>query len=435
VPTFDFTNHREYIETIVNAALEASDPAKALLRHWQEAPLDTLERCYIVGAGKASLEMALAFREHYRGRIIMGGAVAVVPERLARLSEMPLEFQLYPAAHPLPDERNLIAASAIRDAVQQAGPSDTVICLLSGGGSAHLSLPVPSLSLDDLRYITSALMRAGAPIQELNTVRKHCEVLKGGGLVRLAAPAAVCAFILSDVIGDRLDIIASGPTAPDRSTFEDALHILKTYNLLDEVPSVSRWLAAGARGEHPETLKDSDSALQGIQNIVIGSNGLALDAVGEHLQAQGWAVAGREYGVEGEASQVGKRIGQIALELSQQSKEPCAWLFGGETTVTVRGGGRGGRNQEMALSAALVLQDTPNIVVATFSTDGIDGPTDAAGAIVTDHTWLQAQASGIDLESYLRRNDSYTLFDCIGGLIRTGPTGTNVNDIAVILAY
>jgi hydroxypyruvate reductase len=432
--SIDFAQHPEHVNRIVNAALEAAHPGSALSRHWHDARMELIESCYLVGAGKASLEMTLRFQELYDGRI-KGGAVAVVPERLQSQLERPDSFELFPAAHPLPDERNLTAASAIARVATQAGKGDIVVCLLSGGGSAHLSLPTADLTLEDLRQISSALMRAGAPIEALNTVRKHCEILKGGGLARLASPATVRTLILSDVIGDRFDLIASGPTAPDPSTYQDALEVLKTYRLINEVPPVTRWLEGGAQGKHAETLKETDPITENIQNRIIGSNRLAVEAVERFLISEGWSVTGREFDVQGEARTVGKWLGRLAVELGQRPDRPCAWLIGGETPVTVRGDGLGGRNQEMALSAALALKDTANIAIAAFSTDGIDGPTEAAGALVTGETCRQAHAIDVNPQDYLNRNDSYTFFDRVGGLIRTGPTGTNVNDLAVILAY
>lgn len=429
-----FDDHPSHIESVMQATLAAADPARAINANWPYALSQTTGPCYLMGAGKAALEMAVKFSELFEGNLA-GGAVAVVPERLENLKIRPKGFDIYPAAHPLPDERNLKAARAIAEVAALASRGDTLICLFSGGGSAHLTLPAEGLTLDDLRRITEALLHSGAPIHALNTVRKHCERLKGGKLAQLAQPAQVWSFILSDVIGDQLTAIASGPTAADPTTFADALEVLKRYSSLNAVPAVTAHLEAGARGERQETVKPGDPALANVHNMLIGSNRRALDHARKHLQEIGIPVVGYEFNIEGEARIVGLNLGMIAQNLIERPDRPCAWLIGGETTVTVHGSGMGGRNQEIALAAAIAIKDLPNVAIAAFSTDGIDGPTDAAGAIATGETWNKARALGLDPDDSLNRNDSYHFFEQVGGLIKTGPTGTNVNDIAVILAY
>ncbi len=427
----DFPNH---IEALIKATLEAADPARALETNWPYALSKTTGPCYVVGAGKAALEMALKFDELFEGNLA-GGAIAVVPERLENLKRRPSRFKLYPAAHPLPDENNVRAARAIAEVAALASQGDTLITLLSGGGSAHITLPAEGLTLDDLRGITEALLHSGAPIQALNTVRKHCERLKGGKLAQLAQPAQVWSFILSDVIGDQLNTIASGPTAPDPSTFKDALDVLDLYGVRKAVPAITRHLEAGASGERPETLKPKDPALANVNNMLIGSNRRALNAARMHLKQSGLPVVGYEFNVEGEARLVGLNLGVMAHSLITRPDRPCCWLMGGETTVTVHGTGKGGRSQEIALAAALAITGLDNVVVAAFCTDGVDGPTDAAGAVVTGDTVRRAREMGIDPEAMLNNNDSYHFFRQVGGLIETGPTGTNVNDIAVMIAY
>lgn len=428
-----FADHVDHINAVIDAAMEAADPARALASKWPNA-LSKTERCYVAGTGKASLEMALQL-EKLLGERLLGGAVAVVPERLARLDTPPQRFTAYPAAHPLPDERNVHAARQIAKVASQAKEGDTLIALISGGGSAHLTLPVDDLWLDDLRGITEALQLAGAPITHLNMVRKHCELLKGGGLARLAHPASVWAFILSDVVGDPLDVIASGPTAPDPTTYADALDVLKYYNLLDVVPRVTEHLRAGARGERPETVKPGDAVLAHVQNMLIGSNRLAVGAARRRAKEAGWNVVGYELGVEGEARVVGMGLALRAHDLSGRPDRPCCWMMGGETTVTVHGEGKGGRNQEVALAAALAIDGVENIAIASFATDGVDGPTAAAGAIVTGQTCARAREMGLDPQEYLNNNNSYVFFQQVGELIQLGPTGTNVNDIVVALVY
>ncbi len=435
----DFVDHRRHIDALMQAALEAADPAARLSACWPEieSKLDPRKDKRVVGAGKASLDMALALNT-LTGRKLTGGAITAVPERLENLSQAEIDglpFRVYPAAHPLPDERNIIAAEAIAGVARQATADDILICLISGGGSAHLTLPVRELTLADLQEVAQALLYAGAPIQDLNTVRKHCEQLKGGGLLRLAAPAQVYACILSDVIGDSLDVIASGPTSPDPTTYQDALEVLDRYDIaLPE--SVRQHLIAGAKGERLETLKPGDDLLGLTHHTILGSNILALDAVKTRAEELGFHIHHFESGVQGEARDVGKRLGDLARKMGEKANDrPLCAILGGETTVTVTGGGRGGRNQEMALAAAIAIEGMRYVVVATFSTDGIDGPTDAAGAFVTGQTYQKAVSQGRNPRQYLDDNDSYTLFSYLDNLLITGPTGTNVNDLAVVLVY
>jgi len=428
-----YEDYMEHIRALIDSAMAAADPARALAANWPHI-LNDGGPAYIVGAGKAALEMAAKAAALYDGPIV-DGAVAVVPERLARLTEQPARFRAFPVAHPLPDERNLVAARAIADVARWAGEDDKVLVLLSGGGSAHLMLPAGDLELEDVRLVTEALLRAGAPIHELNIVRKHCELLKGGGLARLAAPAAVWTFILSDVVGDSLDTIASGPTASDPSTYDDALDVIRRYNVSSLVPAVTAHLEAGARGVHPETLKPGDPVLARVNNLLIGSNRQVLLAARQIAARAGWQVVGFEMGVEGEARRIGLGQGVMAHDLARRPDKPCCWLIGGETTVTVHGSGKGGRNQELALSAAITMDGIKGVALASFATDGVDGASDAAGAIVTGETCARARALGLDPQEYLNNNDSHSFFEQVGGLIHTGPTGTNVNDIAFLLAY
>jgi len=427
----DFSAYKTHIDQLVRAALDAADPTKALARHWS---LDDSGPVYLVGAGKASLEMAVKAFE-LCGERIADSAIAVVPQRLEQ-AELPAGLNAYPANHPLPDERNIKAAQQIAQVAKAASQVEgaALVVLISGGGSAHLTLPSGDLTLDDLRHITSAVMNAGAPIQELNAVRKHCEQLKGGGLAKLASPAKVHSFILSDVMGDPLDVIASGPTAVDPSTYADALAVLDKYNLRGELPAIGAHLEAGMHGEHPETLKEGDLPDGTTTHTIVGNNVLALEAVRAEAESLGFTVLGVGSEVEGEASEVGRQLAENTAAIPEE-KRPACYLLGGETTVTVRGDGKGGRNQEMALSAAIAFSGRANVAAACFGTDGIDGPTDAAGAIVTGGTVPAAKERGLDADKYLLNNDSYTLFKQLNTLIKTGPTGTNVNDISIGLAY
>lgn len=431
--SFDYKDYSKHAHSLVEAAMRAADPAHALATHWPIL-MDQAERIYVVGAGKASLEMSLQLQK-LCGERLKGGAVAVVPERFEKLTELPRHFQLYPAPHPIPDHRTLRATRAIANVARQVGEGDTLIALISGGGSAHLLLPAGDLTFDDVFHITEALQHAGAPIKALNTVRKHIEQLKGGGLLRLAYPARMWSYILSDVVGDSLNTIASGPTASDPTTYEDALEVLERYGVRDAVPAVTRHLEAGMRDEYPETVKPGDPILMHVRNMLIGSNRLVLEGARKHAKKEGWNIIGFEFGVEGEARIEGLNVAMLIHSLVERPDRPCCYILGGEMSVTVHGHGKGGRNTELLLAAAIHLDGLENVALAAFATDGIDGPTDAAGAIVTGDTCARARALGMDPQDYLNRNDSYTLFDRLGDLIRTGATGTNVNDVVFALVY
>ncbi|MEX2217637.1 MAG: DUF4147 domain-containing protein [Phycisphaerales bacterium] len=364
------------------------------------------------------------------------------------------------ADHPVPTERNVLAAMRTLDVVRTLRALDRaperLLVLLSGGASALLTSPADGLTLDDISAVTRALLRAGAPIDELNTVRKHVERLKGG---RFAAelPDGMHAdvLVLSDVIGDRLDVVGSGPFAHDPSTYGDALAVLDRRSARQAAPAVTRFLEAGARGEHPETAKPGNPAFERVRHAVIGSNRTAAEAAERAAVRLGFRVAHLELEVVGEAAREGRRLASLALEHARDAG-PSAIILGGETTVTVGGAaGVGGRNQELALAAAIELEragnraaeragmaavQAPRVAVASFATDGVDGPTDAAGAIATDETCGLARSLGLHPEAALAGHDSHSFFAALDRaghphLIRTGPTGTNVNDIAVALVY
>lgn len=427
MPVPQFADHRRHVWALLRSALAAADPGRALEAHLEAVgDVSHYAHCWMAAFGKASLTMALAL-ESALGDQLDGGVVAA----MADLVGASTRYQILPAAHPLPDERNVAAAQAIAHLARNVGPDDVLICLISGGGSAHLTLPVRSISLDDLRCITDHLLRAGAPIQDLNAVRKHCEQLKGGGLGRLAAPAHIVTLILSDVIGDHLDVIASGPTVPDPTTYQDAVDVLTRYDALAVVPAVTRHLEAGVRGDYPDTPKPGEPVLSAVRNIVIGSNAMAVQAAAKRAESLGFATQVAAEPAVGEARELGEGLGAMVRAMPR----PGCTIVGGETTVTVRGGGRGGRNQEIALAAALAIDGTPNVVVASFATDGIDGPTDVAGAFVTGETGALARQADIDLRGCLNDNDSYTCLQALNALLFTGATGTNVNDLSLILVY
>ncbi len=343
-----------------------------------------------------------------------------------------------PADHPLPTARNVDAAREVVRLVKGLTRTDTLVFLLSGGASAMLTLPAAGLELDDLRAASDALMKAGATIGELNCVRKHCEVLKGGGLARLAAArgAPVVSLILSDVVGDEVGVIGSGPTAPDDTTYADALRVLESRGVVHASSRVTDHLRRGAAGETYETVKAGDACLSRVRNVIVANNQIAVDAAAAELSRQGFEVVERRTRVEGEAADVGRALAARLRELAARaSARPRAVVWGGETTVTVRGEpGVGGRNQELALAAAVALEGSPRSGVLALATDGVDGPTDAAGAAVSGETVPAARRAGMDPAVFLARHDSHAFFaqlDGGSGLVRTGPTGTNVNDVMV----
>jgi glycerate-2-kinase len=323
------------------------------------------------------------------------------------------------------------------DIVERAERNDLIICLISGGGSSLMPLPRGSISLVDKREITQALLKSGATINEVNTVRKHISDFKGGWLAKKAYPAAILNLILSDVVGDPLDFIASGPTVPDSTTFNDALEVLKKYDLWAAAPrSVKKVLSEGEKGLIPETPKADDEAFKRVYNVVVGNNRSSSLAACERLKSAGLNTLLLTATLEGEARHVGVVLASIAREVSVSGnpvEKPAGIVAGGEATVTVTGKGVGGRNQELVLAAASKLKGSDGIVLASLSTDGIDGPTDAAGAVVDGKTAMRALKMGLAPEKFLAENNSYRFFLRLSDLILTGPTGTNVNDMSVIV--
>jgi hydroxypyruvate reductase len=320
-----------------------------------------------------------------------------------------------------------------------ASQGDLVICLISGGGSALMTLPVDGVTLQDMEALTEALLRCGATINEINTIRKHLSQLKGGNLSRVAYPAEVVALILSDVVGNPLDVIASGPTVPDSSTFAQAYEIIERYELVDDLPlSIVRHLGQGKEGQIPETPKEGDPLFATTYNLIIASNELAAQAALERAQEAGFNTLLLSTYVEGEAREVARVFSAIAKEIlhsGQPVARPACVVAGGETTVTIRGEGKGGRNQELALAAAIQLDGLDEAMVVALATDGTDGPTDAAGAIADGSTMRRARAKKLLARQYLANNDSYRFFEQLGDLLITGPTNTNVNDLTFVFVF
>jgi hydroxypyruvate reductase len=424
------------------AALAAVEPAAAVHQYVRREG-DTLivadrhydlrdyERVFIVGGGKAAVPMATAIADALADRLTAGSIVtkyghATGTQHSASSTQYPVpSIQILEAGHPMPDENSVRGAQAVADLARQATERDLVICLLSGGGSALLTLPVPGLTLADLQALTDALLRSGATINELNSVRKHWSRVKGGRLTRLIAPATLVTLVLSDVVGDPLDVIASGPTVPDPTAVADAQAVLERYGI---------W--TGRAVPFQETPKPGDPAFERVQHVIVGSNRLAAVAAVEQARQLGFGALLLSTYVEGEAREVARVAAALAKGIRGHGdplSPPACLVWGGETTVTMRGEGKGGRNQELALASALALDGWPGVLVMALATDGTDGPTDAAGAIATGETVARARALGLDPQAALDANDSYPFFDALGGLILTGPTGTNVNDLLLVL--
>ena len=515
--------HRDQILRVLAAAIRAVDPAEAVRRcvtvdgdrlHVGPAtyPLDKLERIFVVGGGKAGAPMAAAlyyllgpritagsvnvkyghvaaaggWRVRFEGRAAHVGQIANLPYKPDRLFTGPIA--IIEAGHPVPDAAGQAGAEQIAGLLHCLTERDLVIVLISGGGSALLPLPVPGITLADYQALTGVLLRCGAEITEINAIRKHCSQLQGGQLARLAAPAQVATLILSDVVGTPLDVIASGPTVPDRSSFADAVAVLNRYAsfdydrhhstsatedvasaqetpvsaqetpvsaqdatlasapgakrpLLDQIPaSVRDHLRQGAGGAIPDTPKPGDPLFDRVTNVVIGDNASAGRAAVAEATRLGFHSALLTTFIQGEAREVGKVVAGLAQGIAAGQSDfaaPACLVLGGETTVTVRGQGVGGRNQELALAAALALDGYPlppgvEVAVISLGTDGTDGPTDAAGGIATQDTVARGRALGLDARAALANNDSYHYLGALGDLVVTGPTNTNVNDLIFV---
>ncbi|NLG27279.1 MAG: glycerate kinase [Chloroflexi bacterium] len=429
----------------MTAALDAVDPRQAVLRHLQRSgehlmagdrsyDLARYRRIVVVGAGKAGAPMAQAVEQ------VLGDRLSAGIVNVKRGQTLPTHhIRLVEAGHPVPDAAGEAGAREIVRLAQSCGPEDLLLCLISGGGSALLSLPVEGVTLAEMATFTSQLLRSGATINELNTLRKHLEQAKGGLLAHAAQHGTVIALILSDVVGNPLDVIASGPTVADSSTFSDAWAILERYGLVASTPvSIAVHLRHGLSGTVPETPKKGDPAFARVQNLIVGSNDLAARAAESAARAAGLHPLILSTWVQGEAREVGTVLAAIAREIATTGRPvaaPACVIVGGETTVTVRGEGRGGRNQEMALAAALHLRGLANAAVVCLATDGTDGPTDASGAWADGSTLERAAALGLDARAHLQANNAYPFFAALGDLLLTGPTNTNVNDLAFVLAW
>lgn len=419
----------------VNKALRLEEDKIIIGLHGKEAlayDLSKFERIIVVGMGKATALMAKAVDEILGDRIT-DGCVVVKYGYTTDLKAI----RIMEAGHPLPDENGLKGAQEIAGLVENAGEKDLIIFLISGGGSALLPLPADGVGFAEKQGVTKQLLECGADIQEVNTIRKHISKVKGGQLARLAYPATIVSLILSDVVGDRLDTIASGPTVPDNTTFAEAQEIVRKYNLANKIPdSVRRRIESGAKGEIEDTPKHGDKIFGKTYNLIVGSNFIALKAIEEKARAIGYSTLILSSSIEGEARDVAKVLAAIAKEVTNSAHPvqiPACIISGGETTVTIKGEGKGGRNQELGLAAAIALAGIENVVLLSAGTDGTDGPTDAAGAIIDGQTVSRAQKTGINPNESLQNNDSYDFLKATGDLLVTGPTNTNVMDVQIIL--
>lgn len=410
---------------IFRAGVAAADPYAATLRAAQGLPAG---RVWVVGAGKASARMAAA-AEKALGKRIAGGWINTKDEHLAKVKRV----TLHECSHPVPDTRGERGAREIAEIARRAAKDDIVLALFSGGASALMPLPAAGISLDEKQATTRLLLECGATIHEINCVRKHISGIKGGQLAALAYPARVVSLLLSDVIGDDLDVIGSGPTAPDRSTAGDARQVLERYGIWDRVPkAVGERIASGA-----ETPKPDDAAFRRTKNIVIGSNRIAAKAAAREARRLGYRTAILSTFVDGETREIARMHAAILKEICVSGsplRRPACAITGGETTVTIRGNGKGGRNQEFALAGAIALEGVSGCGILSAGTDGTDGPTDAAGAWADGTTVARAKSKGLDPAAALRRHDSYPFFQALGDLIVTGPTGTNVMDLRILVA-
>lgn len=435
---------REAVLSCIEAGIASVDPKSVLERSLvlegdllsiknKTFNLRSFNNIFVLGAGKASGAMAESVERVLSDRITCGIVNILQGTRSRYHTE---KIDLVEASHPIPGESGVEGAQRIIDIASQAGEKDLIIFVLSGGGSALLPLPPPGVSLSEKQALTNALLKSGATINEINTVRKHLSSIKGGQLARAAYPATVIGLTISDVVGDPLDMIASGPAVPDSTTFHDAKNILVKYDLWEEVPeSIGAYIEKGLKGLAKENPKPGDEIFQKVSTFIIGNNRIALEVIKNEATLRGFNAIILSTYVEGEARHVGTVLASIAKEeshFSEPVKRPAFLIAGGETTVKVVGSGRGGRNQEIALSAAFGIQGLKGVVVASIGTDGVDGNSEAAGGIIDSNSLDRALGCGLEPRGFLVNNDSASFFKAISDSILTGPTGTNVNDVMIV---
>lgn len=443
-PRLPPSSAQSLIRKLISAGLDAADPYRSLLKNVSLQgqslrvgrkiyDLSRIDRVIAVGAGKASARMAQALEKVLGARVEGGLAIVktghTLPTRRIAIRE---------AGHPIPDRAGLQATQQLLSLVKNLSPRDLLFVLLSGGASSLLPAPVPGVSLADKQRTTRLLLRSGATINEINVVRKHLSAIKGGGLAA-STRAKIVTVILSDVIGDDLGSIGSGPTVADASTFAEAVEVLKRYGIRRTVPAAVRnYLDRGRKGIEPETMKPGSRRLRSVHHQIIGTNQIMLEAVSHRAGTMGLRTILFSTAIVGEASLAAKRLTDLAKAIvvgKRILKRPCCVVAGGETTVTVTGKGKGGRAQEFAAAAACEIAGLPNTWVIALGSDGTDGPTDAAGAMVNGQTVAQAKRMGVNLRSAMNRHDTYPALKTLGCHIHTGPTGTNVNDLYLILLF
>jgi hydroxypyruvate reductase len=437
-------NLREDAVSIFKAGVRAVDPRQLIRNNLrlvgnklsvsgQEYDLGNFNEIIVVGGGKAGAAMAAGIEEVLQDKITDGLVITSYG------NSIPVEFiNVIEACHPIPDKKGVDGTKELLEILQRADEKTLIVCLISGGGSALLTLPVAGVSLEQIRILTDNLIKSGAAISEINSVRKHLSCVKGGYLAKMAYPATVLTLIISDVVFDPPDVIASGPTVPDLSTYKDALNVLKKHDLIDKTPqTIINHFMRGIHGDIPETPKDGDRVFTKVRNIIIGNNRIALNGAESKARELGYKPNMISNTIEGETKETAKfhtnYIKNLITDKNSKLEFPICLLSGGETTVTVRGTGKGGRNQEFALACAIELKGMDGICVLSCGTDGIDGPTDAAGAISDGETCNRGRLLGYEAQVFLDNNDSYTFFKSLGDLIIIGPTHTNVMDLRIIL--
>ncbi|MBO3763292.1 MAG: glycerate kinase [Thermoproteota archaeon] len=430
------SQRRDALE-ILEEGLKAADPkssVKEALNNLRDE-INRARRIFIIGFGKASVSMAESCEEELKDKIHDG---AVITPRGVKEKNL-RKIKVFEGTHPIPSEINVDSTKKLISICSNLTSDDLVICLISGGGSSLFTFPADGISLEEKKLATDVLLKSGADIKEINAIRKHISKVKGGQLLNFLKPAKVISLILSDVVGDSVEYIASGPTSPDSSTFKDAYNVIKKYNLMSKLPkSVVERIEKGLRGEITETLKPENKIFNNVKNVVVSNNMKSLVSMKNRAISLGYNSMILTSYAQGESREVGKFLCAIMKQISSYDtpiKKPACLILGGETTVTVKGKGKGGRNQELVLSVVLNSKGIKNFVFASVGSDGIDGCTDAAGAIADNFLLEEAAKINLEPEEFLENNDSYNFFKQTGNLIFTGPTGTNVNDFTIAIIF
>ncbi len=434
---------------ILTAGLDAADPRKSvrsaisvengsiLIRDTQRK-IALQRNIHLIGAGKASIQMALGLMD-VLGNAITGGVLITKSFPNVENFQLPHSIEILKGNHPIPGEESLRSTRKLVEYCTDIPKDDLIICLISGGGSALMTLPFEGIKLEDIQALTRELLKCGATIGEINTLRKHLDRVKGGGLARHCSPAEVLTLAISDVIDNPPGTIASGPTVPDESTYQDAVRIIQNYKLQETLPaSILKAITDGLEGRKPETLKTGDEVFKKCAFQLIASNETSVSASLDEASCLGFVTSNLGSSIQGEACKIGKELAEILLKNIDdtiRNANPVCLVGGGETTVQLKGGGYGGRNLEVALTAARSLAGRKNVCLVALASDGEDGPTNAAGAVITGDTFRRGESYGLAIQEYLSENDSYHYFEKAGGMIRTGSTGTNVMDLFYLLIF